>query len=75
MSNPRADVERKARAESLLRDPLIIEAFETLETEFVAAWKQSAIADKSVRPACMTACAMACRALRDMSKPFNQARN
>lgn len=49
MSNPRADVERKARAESLLRDPLIIEAFETLETEFVAAWKQSAIADQDKR--------------------------
>lgn len=45
----REEAERKARAEALLRDPLIIEAFETLEKEFVTAWKQSAIADQAAR--------------------------
>ena len=45
----RGEAERKAKAEALLRDPLIIEAFETLEKEFVTAWKQSAIADQAAR--------------------------
>lgn len=45
----REQVERKARAEALLRDPLITEAFQTLETEFVTAWKQSAISDQAAR--------------------------
>ena len=45
----RNEAERKAKAEALLRDPLIIEAFETLEKEFVTAWKQSAIADQAAR--------------------------
>ena len=45
----REESERKAKAEALLRDPLIIEVFETLEKEFVTAWKQSAIADQGAR--------------------------
>ncbi len=45
----REEAERKAKAEALLRDPLIVEAFETLEKEFVTAWKQSAIADQASR--------------------------
>ena len=42
-------MERAAKVEALLSDPLITEAFETLEQEFVAAWKQSAIADQAAR--------------------------
>ena len=42
-------MERAAKVEALLSDPLITEAFETLEKEFVTAWKQSAIADQASR--------------------------
>lgn len=45
----RDQVDRAARAETLLREPMITEAFETLEKEFVTAWKQSAIADQDAR--------------------------
>ena len=45
----RHDMERAAKVEALLSDPLITEAFETLEQEFVTAWKQSAIADQAAR--------------------------
>jgi len=45
----RQAVDRAARAEALLNDPLIIEAFETLDKEFVSAWKESAIADHQSR--------------------------
>lgn len=45
----RGDVDRAARAEALLRDPLIVEAFESLETQFVSAWKESAINDAEAR--------------------------
>jgi hypothetical protein len=45
----RQAVDRAARAEALLNDPLIIEAFETLDKEFVSAWKESAIADQQSR--------------------------
>ena len=39
----RANIDRAERVEALLREPLIIEAFETLEKEFVSAWKESPI--------------------------------
>lgn len=42
-------MERAAKVEALLSDPLITEAFETLEKEFVTAWKHSAIADQAAR--------------------------
>lgn len=42
-------MERAAKVEALLSDPLITEAFETLEQEFVTAWKQSSIADQAAR--------------------------
>lgn len=45
----REDLDRAGRAEALMRDPLIIEAFETLEKEFVSAWKESAITDQTSR--------------------------
>tara|TARA_R100001510_G_scaffold26983_1_gene23735 strand:- start:1100 stop:1354 length:255 start_codon:yes stop_codon:yes gene_type:complete len=45
----RDQVDRAARAETLLREPMITEAFETLEKEFVSAWKESGIADQQSR--------------------------
>lgn len=45
----RDQVDRAARAETLLREPMITEAFETLEKEFVSAWKESSIADQQSR--------------------------
>jgi len=45
----RQQAERAARAEALMRDPLIVEAFETLDKEFVNAWKQSSIDDQAAR--------------------------
>ena len=45
----RKDMDRGVRAEALMRDPLIQEAFDTLEKEFVSAWKQTAITDAAAR--------------------------
>ena len=45
----RKDMDRGVRAEALMRDPLIQEAFQTLEKEFVSAWKQTAITDAAAR--------------------------
>ena len=45
----RSEMERGVRAEVLMRDPLIQEAFETLEKEFVSAWRQTAITDSVAR--------------------------
>ncbi len=39
------DRDRGAQAERLLRDPLLVEAFDVLENEFMQAWRQSAVAD------------------------------
>ena len=41
--------ERARRAQSLLNDPLIIEAFETLEKDLLDTWKQSGTGDKETR--------------------------
>lgn len=43
------DRDRGGQAERLLRDPLLVEAFDHLETEFMQAWRQSAIADTEAR--------------------------
>ena len=45
----REAVDRAAKAEALLRDPIIVEAFEALDREFVLAWKESAITDTEAR--------------------------
>ena len=45
----RKDMDRGVRAEVLMRDPLIQEAFVTLEKEFVAAWKQTSVTDSETR--------------------------
>jgi len=37
--------DRARRAQSLLNDPLIIEAFETLEKDLLDTWKQSGTGD------------------------------
>ena len=41
--------DRARRAQSLLNDPLIKEAFETLEKDLLATWKQSGTGDKETR--------------------------
>ena len=41
--------DRARRAQSLLNDPLIKEAFETLEKDLLDTWKQSGTSDKETR--------------------------
>ena len=41
--------DRARRAQSLLNDPLIVEAFETLERDLLDTWKQSGTGDKETR--------------------------
>ena len=41
--------DRARRAQSLLNDPLIVEAFETLEKDLLDTWKQSGTGDKGTR--------------------------
>ncbi len=41
--------ERARRAQSLLNDPLIVEAFETLEKDLLDSWKHSGTSDKETR--------------------------
>ena len=41
--------DRARRAQSLLNDPLIVEAFETLEKYLLDTWKQSGTGDKETR--------------------------
>ena len=41
----REKIDRGAKAEALLRNELLQEAFDYLESEFVSAWKQSAVHD------------------------------
>ena len=41
--------DRARRAQSLLNDPLIVEAFETLEKDLLDTWKQSGTGDKETR--------------------------
>ena len=45
----RQELDRATRAEALLQNPLIKEAFEELEKEFVEAWKGSSIGDSQNR--------------------------
>jgi hypothetical protein len=41
--------ERAARAEALLRDELLLEAFDTLDQEYVKAWRATAARDNDAR--------------------------
>jgi hypothetical protein len=45
----RHDVERAAKAEALLREPILVEAFDTLETNFIDAWRNTSVADTDNR--------------------------
>lgn len=42
-------VSRKARAEALQRDELLIEAFATLDADYIQAWRQTHINDTVAR--------------------------
>lgn len=45
----REQMERGEKAASLLRNELLHEAFDSLETEFIQAWKQSPVNDSQNR--------------------------
>jgi hypothetical protein len=45
----REQQDRAAKAEVLLRDPLLLEAFETLDAEFLRAWRQTSVDDTAAR--------------------------
>ncbi len=45
----REKVAKAEKAEALLRNEILIESFEYLETQFTEAWKQSALSDKEAR--------------------------
>ena len=45
----RKDLDKATKAEALLNNPLMRDAFETLEKEFVSAWKESSIDDQQAR--------------------------
>ena len=45
----RGQRERASNAERLLNEPLIKEAFDYLDTEFMRAWKQSSVEDTQAR--------------------------
>lgn len=42
---PEEEVQRGLDAERLLREPLLVEAFEILETEYTRAWQTSPVRD------------------------------
>jgi len=45
----REKIDRGAKAETLLRNELLQEAFDYLESEFTGAWKHSAVDDSQAR--------------------------
>jgi hypothetical protein len=45
----RAQAERGRRAETLLNDPLMVEAFDTLEKKIEEAWRNSSSEDRQAR--------------------------
>jgi hypothetical protein len=45
----RKDVERKAQAEALLRNDMLTGAFDTLEANYIAAWKATMARDTDAR--------------------------
>ena len=45
----RTQQERAAHAERLLKDPLLQEAFKTLNDEFMRAWRQTEVGDTEAR--------------------------
>ena len=45
----REKIDRGAKAEALLRNELLQETFDYLESEFISAWKQSAVQDTQAR--------------------------
>ena len=40
---------RAAKAEALLRDPTLVEAFDNLEANFIEAWRNTSVADTDNR--------------------------
>lgn len=44
-----AALARAARADALLRDPLLVEAFDILEREYIQAWRTSQARDQDAR--------------------------
>ena len=48
-ANWRDEIDRAAKAEAFLREPLVAEAFEKLEADFIDAWKNTAVADTENR--------------------------
>lgn len=49
MSDPHIDMARAARADALLRDELLVEAFDTLDKSYVGAWRETPIRDTEAR--------------------------
>jgi len=45
----REQQDRALKAETLLRDPLLVEAFTTLDEEFLRAWRQTGVDDTAAR--------------------------
>lgn len=45
----REERDRGARAQAILRDPLVVEALETLEKQYISAWKESPNRDEEGR--------------------------
>ena len=48
-ANWRDEIDRAAKTEAFLREPLVVEAFEKLEADFIDAWKNTAVADTENR--------------------------
>jgi len=49
MSDALIDIQRGDNAERLLRDPLIVEAFELIRAEYIAAWESAPARDTEGR--------------------------
>ena len=52
----RTQQERAAHAERLLKDPLLQEAFEKLNTEFMRTWRQTDVNDTEARASIYNLC-------------------
>lgn len=47
--NPHADVQRAMQAEELINNPLLAEAFDAMEREYLRAWRGSGLPDLEER--------------------------
>ena len=45
----RHDIERAKKAEVLLREPLLVESFDQLESNFIDAWQNTSVSDTDNR--------------------------